>query len=387
MAKRKSSTKKAVEKAARSNPKAFIIAIVAIVVIIAIAVAVLYFAFPETWNELMVLIGSFTQDEPEGPSFEPLTRGEGELMVHFIDIGQGDCIYIVFPDGKDMLIDCGNDGDSAHEEEALAYLDAYITDDTLDYLMLTHTDKDHVAFLDIVLDTYQVNTIYMPNVLASKDTYQSQIATLDTSMFQDKDTIDTIVYADFFVRALSEPNCNVVLNMDEDKTSNTIIIEETTYRLVFYCPTEEYYDSTGLSSAERKNALSPIGILEYNGRKIMFTGDSNEYNEPLVMERTGAMDLDVLKVGHHGSKSSTSEEFLANYNFEYAIISCDMYDNSYNHPRQATLDRLAAEDIEVYRTDNNGNIVLTVDADGNIKFTLETEVTQAKNLEGLPDPA
>ena len=173
-----------------------------------------------------------------------------------------------------------------------------------------------------------------------------------------------------------------MLNVDSNVNTNSIIIEETTYRLVFYCPTQEYYDDSNLNSAERKNAISPIGILEYNGRRIMLTGDSNELNEPLVVERTGKIDCDVLKVGHHGSATSTLNPFLDAYTFEYAIISCNTYGNKFNHPRQSTLDRLKAHDIAVYRTDNNGNIVVSVDKDGNIKITTQKEWNKEENYKG-----
>lgn len=142
-----------------------------------------------------------------------------------------------------------------------------------------------------------------------------------------------------------------------------------------------------LNNAESKNAISPIGILEYNGRKIMLTGDSNEINEPLVMERTGKIDCDVLKVGHHGSETSTLGDFLDCYTFEYAIISCNEYGNKFEHPRQATLDRLSGRDIEVYRTDNNGNIIVSVDKDGKLKITTEKESSQEQNLIGADTKA
>jgi len=379
---------KAVKKAYKKNPKAVIISIVAIVLVIAIAAAVLYFGFPDTWDEIVSI---FNKDgDNGGNSFKPLVRGDGELLVHMLDVGQGDCIYIQLPDGKDMVIDCANyNNSSAYQKETFDYLDAYITDDTVEYLMLTHCDSDHVYFMDDLLDRYQVDNLYMPNVLATpkNEELKNQIAELDTSRFTDKDTIDSVTYAQFFIAALTEPNCTITLNVDKDASSNTIIIEETTYRLVFYCPTQEYYDDNNLNSAERKNAISPIGILEYNGRKIMLTGDSNEINEPLVMARTGKIDCDVLKVGHHGSATSTSTEFLDCYTFEYALISCNASGNTFNHPRQVTLDRLAQHNINVYRTDNNGNIIVSVDKDGNIKITTEREWDQTKNLIGLTGTA
>lgn len=363
-----SPVEKAAKKAYKANPKAFIISIVAIVLVIAIATAVVYFAFPDTWDKIVSMIVKDNQHSG-------LARGDGELLVHMLDVGQGDCIYIQLPDGKDMVIDCANyNDDGEYEKKTFDYLDKYIEDDTVEYLMLTHCDSDHVYFMDELLERYQVEKLFMPNVLAvpgttSKDkkALQDQIDALDTSRFTDKDTVGTITYAEFFIAALTEPDCEIVLNVDPDANTNSIIIEETTYRLVFYCPTQEYYDDYGLNTAERKNAISPIGILEYNNRKIMLTGDSNEINEPLVMARTGKIDCDVLKVGHHGSETSTSNAFLGDYTFEYAIISCNSYGNKFNHPRQATLDRLKSHNIEVYRTDNNGNIVVSVDKDGNLK--------------------
>lgn len=379
-----SPVEKAAKKAYKANPKAFIISIVAIVLVIAIATAVVYFAFPDTWDKIVSMIVKDNQHPG-------LARGDGELLVHMLDVGQGDCIYVQLPDGKDMVIDCANyNDDGEYEKKTFDYLDKYIEDDTVEYLMLTHCDSDHVYFMDELLERYQVEKLFMPNVLAvpgttSKDkkALQDQIDALDTSRFTDKDTVGTITYAEFFIAALTEPDCEIVLNVDPDANTNSIIIEETTYRLVFYCPTQEYYDDYGLNTAERKNAISPIGILEYNNRKIMLTGDSNEINEPLVMARTGKIDCDVLKVGHHGSETSTSNAFLDEYTFEYAIISCNSYGNKFNHPRQATLDRLKSHNIEVYRTDNNGNIVVSVDKDGNLKITTQKESTQEQNLIGL----
>ena len=378
-----SPVEKAAKKAYKANPKAFVISIVAIVLVIAIATAVVYFAFPSTWDQIVSMIVKDNQHSG-------LARGDGELLVHMLDVGQGDCIYIQLPDGKDMVIDCANyNDDKEYEEKTFDYLDANITDDTVEYLMLTHCDSDHVYFMDELLERYQVEKLFMPNVLAApgtdskdKKALQDQIDALDTSRFTDKDTIGTITYAEFFIAALTEPNCEIVLNVDPDVNTNSIIIEETTYRLVFYCPTQEYYDDSNLNSAERKNAISPIGILEYNGRRIMLTGDSNELNEPLVVERTGKIDCDVLKVGHHGSATSTLNPFLDAYTFEYAIISCNTYGNKFNHPRQSTLDRLKAHDIAVYRTDKNGNIVVSVDKDGNIKITTQKEWNKDENYKG-----
>ena len=402
-----------------------IIALVAIVLILVIAAVIIYFAAPDLFEEIAGAIlpdrgeqtspdddttpdsGTTPDDGGGGTPPTVLAPGDGELQVHFMDVGQGDSILILFPDGKDMLIDCANyNNASAYRTETLAYMDNYVTDGQLDYLMLTHCDGDHVYFMDEVLEKYDVDTVFMPNVLAepsgtqSSDRLQAEIDALDQNkvgMFTDEDTVNSNAYAEFFIAALSEPDCEIVLNVDPDEDTNSIVITDgtklsdgtydgSTYMLTFYCPTEEYYATTDLSSAEEKNAISPIGILEYNDVRIVLTGDSNEINEPTFVDRIGgSLDCDVLKVGHHGSETSSTEEFLDAINCEYAVISCNADGNTFSHPRQVTLDRLIADDMTIYRTDNNGNIVLTVDENGEMTFTTEREADQAVNRDGWTD--
>lgn len=410
------------------SPKAIrniILVVVTLITLLVVAAVVIYFAAPDLFEEIAGAIlpdrgeqtspdddttpdsGTTPDDGGGGTPPTVLAPGDGELQVHFMDVGQGDSILILFPDGKDMLIDCANyNNASAYRTETLAYMDNYVTDGQLDYLMLTHCDGDHVYFMDEVLEKYDVDTVFMPNVLAepsgtqSSDRLQAEIDALDQNkvgMFTDEDTVDSNAYAEFFIAALSEPECEIVLNVDPDEDTNSIVITDgtklsdgtydgATYMLTFYCPTEEYYATTDLSSAEEKNAISPIGILEYNDVRIVLTGDSNEINEPTFVDRIGgSLDCDVLKVGHHGSETSSTEEFLDAINCEYAVISCNADGNTFYHPRQNTLDRFIKDDMTIYRTDNNGNIVLTVDENGEMKFTLEREADQSVNRDGWTD--
>lgn len=359
--------KKAVKKAIKKNPKAFFIAVVAVVLVVAIGVAVLYFAFPEKWDAVINMIVG-VKDPTDGAT--PLERGDGDLQIHFINVGQGDCILILFPDGKEMLIDCANYNNSGEiKEHTLDYIARYVTDGQIDYLMVTHGDSDHIYFVDEVLEIYDVDNIYMPFVLAEPNNQEKaeEVANLDPdklALFTDEDTLTSGVYADFFIAALSEPDANIILNI------GNFSIETATYRLDFYCYSAEDWADSGLSHAEAKNAISPIGILEYNGRRVVLTGDSNEINEPMFIEQfsSDVYDCDVLKVGHHGSATSSTEEFLDFVNCEYAVISCNASGNTFEHPRQATLDRLIADDMTIYRTDLHGDITLEIDGDGNITF-------------------
>ena len=363
--------------------------------IIVVAAVILYFAAPDVFDDIL---GAILPDRNDNTGNNTvLVRGDGELQIHFMDVGQGDGILILFPDGRDMLIDCANyNNSSTVRGEILDYMDDYVTDGQLDYLMLTHCDSDHVYFMDEVLEEYQVDNVFMPNVLAMHDKVaEADIPQERLALFTDEDTVDTACYADFFIAALTEPDCTVTLNVDADEDSNSVVITDgerqsdgtydgATYMLTFYCPTAEYYAESDLSSAEEKNAISPIGVLEYNGFRIVLTGDSNEINEPTFVDRIGGqLDCDVLKVGHHGSETSSTEEFLDAIDCEYAVISCNAAGNTFHHPRQTTLDRFIERDMTVYRTDNNGNIVLTVGE--TLTFTVEKEVDASVNLDGWTD--
>lgn len=392
-------------KTSRTAKRNLFIFIVAVILVIVVAAVIIYFAAPDVFDKILAAFDDKSQSQ--GTTDPPLVRGEGELMVHFIDVGQGDCILILFPDGKDMLIDCGNKSSGYDFEETAEYLATYIPDGQLDYLMLTHGDEDHVEYIDEVIEAYDVDNIFMPDVksvpsgTSSSDKYQDQIDALSRdklALFNDPDTLSSNVYAEFFIAALTEPDCNIYLNVDPDENTNAIVITDdgvqdpdapdtdATYRLTFYCPTQEYYDESNLGSAEKKNAISPIGILEYNGFRLVLTGDSNEINEPTFVERVGDnLDCDVLKVGHHGSETSSTEEFLDAIDCEYAVISCNAEGNTFYHPRQTTLDRFVKRDMTIYRTDNNGNIVLTVRDESDFEFTCEVQSTQEQNEDGWTD--
>ena len=349
MAKSKNTVKtvKAAKNLHKKNPKLFY-AIAALVVVAVIVTGVLYYLKPELFK---------------GPM-----PAEGELTVYFLDVGQGDCIYIAFPDGKDMLIDCGSEkGTNKYRESSQSDLKSLVTDGQIDYLMATHSDTDHVSYLDEVLETYEVKNVYMPFIKASAESKAEAIAALPQeklAKFTDPDTIGTVVYAEFFIAALSEPDCNVYTNV------GVFDISGEGYKLTFYCLDEEYFADSNLKSPEKINAVSPIGILEYAGRRIVFTGDSNEINEKEYCEKNYKKDCDVLKVAHHGSETSSTADFLDMISCEYAVISVGE-GNSYGHPTAAALSRFEEKNMQVYRTDQNGNVILKVKNTGDMTFDCE----------------
>lgn len=352
----------AAKKLHKKNPK-LLIAIVAIVVTAAIIVGALYLVKPEWFR---------------GPMPE-----SGQLVVHYIDVGQGDCIYIAFPDGTDMLIDCGSQGGSSkYQTSAISDLKELNPDGKIDRVMATHSDTDHISYLDEVLSEFQVGNVYMPNIrpkLGKSVEIKNEVVAVDSldasklKKFTDNDTIDTDTYAEFFIAALSEPNCNITLNIGKYE------IRGQDYTFTFYCLSQEEWDSRSLKTkagypdATQINAVSPIGILEYAGRRLVFTGDSNESNEKYYCETYPYVDCDVLKVAHHGSRTSSSKDFLKHVKCEYAVISVGD-GNSYGHPEQETLDRLKTYGIQkIHRTDKCGNVVLTVSHTGEMAFSCEKQ--------------
>lgn len=346
----------AAKKLHKKNPK-LLIAIVAIVVTAAIIVGALYLVKPEWFR---------------GPMPE-----SGQLVVHYIDVGQGDCIYIAFPDGTDMLIDCGSEkGRKEYETSAISDLKELNPDGKIDRVMATHSDTDHISYLDEVLSEFQVGNVYMPNIRSNNLDKSVKIGGRDVKVgdldagklkkFTDKDTIDTERYTEFFIAALSEPNCNITLNIGKYE------IRGQDYTFTFYCLSQEEWDRRHLNNGEQINAVSPIGILEYAGRRLVFTGDSNESNEEYYCETYPYVDCDVLKVAHHGSNGSSSKDFLQHVKCEYAVISTS--GESYGHPAQEALDRLKENGIQkIHRTDKCGNVVLTVSHTGEMAFSCEKQ--------------
>jgi len=376
-------------KSKKMNNKA-IISIIA-VVIIAIVLSIGLFTGKLSSEDFTALLSSLLNGAPEtsSPSPSPTDNESFEgntlligneltgatLNIHFIDVGQGDSIYIEFPDGKNMLID-GGDTSTAAKSAVLNYLNSESVT-TIDIVMLTHTDADHVGSLDDVVETYEVKNFYIPDLIAS-DGMENENSV--------PGSISTTAFYDFIESAENEEHSgtiDAVINYN----IGIIEIEEELYTMTFYCPELEYYDDiTNNSSAAAKNNMSPIVVIEYSGRVIILTGDADEEAEQrFVDDITAAIDADVLKVAHHGGGESSNDFFLDATDPEYAIISCGE-DNSYHHPRQEAIDRLLAQGVEyLFRTDINSDITLLIDSGGNMLFTVETYASQESLTDGFTE--
>lgn len=356
------------------------IAIIIIAVILVAALVALYFYKPDLFSAIFGNQTSNTQtddnknddgntDQDAGDKLlgsliseeTVLTSIDGNLNVHFINVGQGDAIYIEFPDGKDMLIDGGRQFGTSTVTDVLDYLKLVDDDRNLTYLMVTHPDYDHFSMLTKVIEYYDVDNFYLP--FADVDDWEGSTDP-DKDKFADAPAkIDTSSYCSFLKAAVEEPDANIFLNL------NIFEIEGLSddISFVFYALSEEEYAE--LPKAER-NDMSPVGILEYKGYQIVFTGDAAEDATQNYLDDSPTVDCDLLKVAHHGSSTegSNSAEFLNDVSCEYAVISCGK-DNSYNHPHTELMDRLNAMDTTVYLTYETGSIVVSIDASGTAAFS------------------
>ncbi len=353
------------------------IAIAVFVLAVVLAVLVLRFVFPEYWKRFIAIF------------YPPNTteKADGDLAVHFLDVGQGDCIIIQLPDGKNAIIDAGGDAKNTTNERCEDRIISNINElkiKTFDYMILTHTDADHVDYMDTVLEEYDVLNIYRPAFNSKSEKA--------VGVNPQYGTVQTVTY-DNFVTAVKQEQQEIGAKVEFNIGKKEIVGKG--YRFDIYGVEEKWYlkDVVGDEDkidAKEKNKVSPMVLLTYNAekdvRKIMFTGDAEgkggNNGESLFLENyNDNIDIDLLKVGHHGSSSSASDEFLKRLDPEYAVISVGV-ENNHGHPNQNCLDRLAnyadgrgQYGVQVYMTKVYGDIVVRVNKQGDMSF--KTDINTA----------
>lgn len=265
-----------------------------------------------------------------------------EMEVHFIDVGQGDAT-LVKADGHYMLIDAGeNDKGTAVQ----LYLQKQGVE-KLDYLILTHTDSDHIGGADVIITKFDIDNIFIGDYEKRNNTYE--------------DVMGAIEYR--------------YMSYSMPEVGSKYQLGNATFTIV--APNKQYNDANNGSLAL---------ILQNGADKFLFTGDCEAEAEEDILASGIDIDCDVYKLGHHGSRTSSSKDFLEAITPIYGIISC-AEGNSYGHPHAEPLNNLRAMGVQIFRTDEQGSIVATSDGGGITWNCAPSETWQVGEGTEMSNPA
>ncbi len=277
------------------------------------------------------------------------------FSVHYLDVCQGDCIFINFPDGKNMMIDTG-ENDSDNRKVIDEFLSCYSVE-TIDILLLTHPDMDHIGNATYILQNYQVQKVYIPYI--------------NKFLLSQFDEFDKVV------KLIEQKNIESVIS------DCTVSITGKDYKVAFLLPmpvdyiggSYEQLNSQLIPSDRLINNLSPIVYLECMDTRFVFTGDAEANMEKFLVNeyKAGFYDMlyahqnikvnleniDYLKLSHHGAQDGSCSEFLQLLMPKNVIISVGA-NNFYGHPSSVTLEKLdeIVKEYNLFRTDRNGTIAV-----------------------------
>lgn len=244
------------------------------------------------------------------------STGDNILDMHFIDVAQGDCELAVY-NGTVILIDTGED---RKYEFVRSYLHA-MDIKKIDYFIVSHPHVDHMGGADNVINDFEIGEIYMPYAWSEGAEMEKMLDAIDKNGYM-----------------IKVPYCGETIDLGGCK-------------LEFIGPVKMYDDVNNMS----------LNVKIVHGENtILYMGDTEEEAEHDLIASGCDLDADLLKVGHHGSRTSSCEEFLKLVSPEYAVISCGV-DNEYKHPHIETLQKLKNLDVKLYRTDAMGTVVAVSD--------------------------
>ncbi len=246
-----------------------------------------------------------------------IAEGEKTLLVAFLDVGQGDSIFIEAPNGNQMLIDGGSNGkilERLNEEMGFS-------DRTIDVVLATHPDKDHIGGLVDVLERYEVGT-FVEN--GAKN--------------------DTAVY-----RRLESRVREIAVDREIARRGMVFDLGDGVRFFTLY----PFGDVSGFKET---NDGSIVGILQYGNTRFVLTGDASKKVEYQILSKDeDILKSDVLKAGHHGSRTSSSPEFIKSISPEYVVISAGE-NNSYGHPHKEVVSTFEEANVKIKRTDQAGTV-------------------------------
>lgn len=289
------------------NPKK----VIRLFIIIVLAV---YYIYADDINKYLNSLSSNDIYQKRETVKDTFISSDDNLSIYYIDVGQADAT-LIRNKGKNMLIDAGNNEDG---EKLVNYFKS-LGIEKFDYVVATHAHEDHIGGMDEVINNFQIDTFYMPDVITTTRTFEDVLDALENNNV----SFNTPVIDKKFQFADTEVNTLYVGSDSSDLNDTSIVLK-----------------------------------LEYGSNSFIFTGDATSKVEKQILDKD--LSSDVLKVGHHGSSYSSSAAFLKKVNPKYAIISVGN-NNIYNHPNSVTLQKLDRLGSDIYRTDKDGTILLKSD--------------------------
>lgn len=277
----------------------------------------------------------------ESEEITPPVTLNGELEVHFVDVGQGAAQVIITPNKKVMLIDGGNNDD---EGRIVSYLND-LGVKKVDILIGTHPDADHIGGIDAVIDTFDIGKIYMPKVERDTQTFESVLLSIQN-------------------KGLKVTTAKAGLTLDLDTNVNVKMIAP-------------------IGTDSDANEMSAVVRLVYGNHSFLLTGDAGHSSEQKLINSGETLKSTVLLVGHHGSDYSTSQAFLNAVKPVYSVIQVGK--NSYGHPTPEVLSRLNNAGSKIYRNDTDGTIVFTTNG-SNIEVNKKAWVYQNQSSTPKSEP-
>ena len=248
-------------------------------------------------------------------TIKPVTINPDNLVVHYLDVGQGDS-EILQCGGQTMLIDAGTNDSTNVLIQDIKELG--IT--RFDIIVATHPHEDHIGGMDAIIKQFDIGTVYMPDVTTNTATFTAMLKEIKNKNL-------TPVH----------PTAGMVFNLGNAQC--TVL-----------APNSSKYPDT--------NNYSIVIRVVFGSNSFLFTGDAEKLSEDEMLAHGNNLQADVLKVGHHGSDTATSSAFLSAVNPRWAVIEVGA-GNDYGHPHAVTLQKLTAAGVTIYRTDLNGTVTVT----------------------------